>query len=161
MRIEAVVVNASPLISLFRSGQSNLLPRLFNRIVIPEAVFKEVALDERHDPAARELGTQMWPIRESVTPSPRVEAWNLGAGETAVLSFALAAPPVRAIIDDAAARRCARTLAVPMLGTGGVLVLAKRRGLLPSVAEGLEKLRNAGLWWSDDLVSLLKMEAGE
>jgi hypothetical protein len=29
------------------------------------------------------------------------------------------------------------------------------------VAEGLEKLRNAGLWLSDDLVKLLKMEAGE
>ena len=161
MRIEAVVVNASPLISLFRSGQSDLLPRLFSRIVVPESVWKEVALDERNDAAALELGTQIWPIRESVTASPRVEAWNLGAGETAVLSCALASPPVRAIIDDASARRCARTLSIPMLGTGGVLLLAKRRGLLPSVAEGLEKLRNAGLWLSDDLVKLLKMEAGE
>jgi len=96
-----------------------------------------------------------------VTSSPRVEAWNLGAGETAVLSYALASPPVRAIIDDASARRCARTLSIPMLGTGGVLLLAKRRGLVPSVAEGLERLRTAGLWLSDDLVRLLKMEAGE
>ena len=52
MRIEAVVVNASPLISLFRSGQSDLLPRLFSRIVVPESVWKEVALDERNDAAA-------------------------------------------------------------------------------------------------------------
>lgn len=134
---------------------------MFSRIVVPDAVWKEVALDERHDAAALGLGAQTWPIRESVTPSPRVEAWNLGAGETAVLSFALVAPPVRAIIDDAAARRCARTLGVLALGTGGVLLLAKRRGLLPSVAAGLEKLREAGLWLSDDLVSLLKGEAGE
>ena len=35
MPIDAVVVNASPLISLFRSGQAELLPQLFNRIVVP------------------------------------------------------------------------------------------------------------------------------
>lgn len=161
MRIEAVVVNASPLITLFRSGQANLLPRLFDQVVVPEAVWKEVALDEWDDAAARELGAQSWPIRKDVPPSPRVDAWNLGAGETAVLSYALAHPPLRTIIDDADARRCARTLGIPILGTGGVLLLAKRRGLLPSVAEGLEKLRNAGLWLSDDLVTLLKTQAGE
>jgi len=66
MRIEAVVVNASPLITLFRSGQADLLPRLFSRIVVPEAVWKEVALDEWSDAAARELSKQSWPVRESV-----------------------------------------------------------------------------------------------
>lgn len=161
MRIEAVVVNASPLISLFRSGQADLLPRLFNRIVIPEAVWKEVAVDERDDAAACELGVQTWPIRETVVNSQRVEAWNLGAGETAVLSYALAHPPLRAILDDADARRCARTLGVPILGTCGVLLLAKRRGLLPSLVTGLEKLRDARLWLSDDLIKLLKTQAEE
>jgi predicted nucleic acid-binding protein len=161
MRIEAVVINASPLITLFRSGQAALLPKLFNRIVVPEAVWKEVVLDEWDDTVVRELGAQTWPIRENVTISPRVEAWNLGAGETAVLSHALANPTLRAIIDDADARRCARTLGIPILGTGGVLLLAKRRGLLPSVAEGIEKLRNGGLWLSDDLIKLLKAQAGE
>jgi predicted nucleic acid-binding protein len=66
MRIEAVVINASPLITLFRSGQADLLPRLFKRIVVPEAVWQEVTVDEREDRAARELGQQSWPIREHV-----------------------------------------------------------------------------------------------
>jgi predicted nucleic acid-binding protein len=48
-----------------------------------------------------------------------------------------------------------------MLGTGGVLLLAKRRGLLHSVTGGLEKLRRAGLWLSDDIVKVLKSQAGE
>jgi predicted nucleic acid-binding protein len=69
------------------------------------------------------------------------------------LSYALANSGVRAVVDDADARRCARTLGIPLLGTGGVL-LAKRRGQLPSVAEGLAKLRGARLWLSDDLVRL-------
>ncbi len=41
MRIDAVVINASPLITLFRSGQADLLPRLFSHIVVPEAVWQE------------------------------------------------------------------------------------------------------------------------
>lgn len=161
MRIDAVVVNASPLIALFRSGQADLLPRLFNRVIVPEAVWKEVVVDERDDAAARGLGIHVWPLREHVANSPRVEAWNLGAGETEVLSYALAHPPLRAVVDDADARRCAKTLGIPLLGTGGILLLAKRRGLLPSLADGLNRLRNAGLWLSDDLIDLLKAQAGE
>jgi predicted nucleic acid-binding protein len=39
--------------------------------------------------------------------------------------------------------------------------LAKRRGLVPSVLNPIQALRNAGLWLSDDLVNLLKRQAGE
>ena len=103
MRIDAVVINASPLITLFRSDQADLLPRLFTHIVVPEAVWQEVVLDEWEewaDRAARELSTQSWPVRAEVTSSPRVAAWEFGAGEAAVLSHALANPPLRAMIDD-------------------------------------------------------------
>jgi len=161
MRIEAVVLNSSPLITLFRSGQAGLLPQLFNRIVVPEAVWQEVTAAETTDPASRELGAQSWARRGDVSPSPRVEAWNLGPGETAVLSYALTHAGVRAVIDDADARRCAKTLEIPMLGTGGVLVLAKRRGLIASVTEALNALRQVGLWLPDDLVDMLRAQAGE
>lgn len=160
MWIDAVVINASPLITLFRSGQESVLPRLFSRIVVPEAVWQEVVA-ERDDAAARGLLNQTWLIREEVAVSSRVRDWNLGRGETAVLSRALAEPPLRAVIDDMDARRCAQALGIPMFGTGGLLVLAKRRGLLPSVGEALTRIRAAGLWLSDDVVALLKAQAGE
>ena len=161
MRIDAVVVNASPLIALYRSGHADLLPSLFAHIVVPEAVWQEVVMDEWEDAVARELSQQSWPVRLAVAISPRVAAWELGGGETAVLSHALANPPLRAVIDDMDARRCAKTLNIPMLGTGGLLVLAKRRGLLPSVSEGIERLRQSGLWLSDDIAQILKTQAGE
>nr|WP_319566427.1 hypothetical protein [uncultured Rhodoferax sp.] len=67
--------------------------------------------------------------------SPRVAARSLGAGETAVLSYALAHAPLRAVIDDMDARRCAQTLGIPIFGTGGLLVLAKRRVLRAQAGE--------------------------
>lgn len=161
MRIDAVVINASPLIALFRSAQADLLPRLFDLVVIPNAVWQEVVVESHDDAAARGLIAQTWPVRDQVQISSRVAAWNLGAGESSVLSYALTYPLLRAVIDDADARRCARTLGIPILGTGGILLLAKRRGVLASVSEGLDKLRDAGLWLSDELIDLLKNQAGE
>jgi predicted nucleic acid-binding protein len=78
-----------------------------------------------------------------------------------VLSRALDEPSLRAVIDDLDARRCAQALAIPMLGTGGVLLLAKRRGLIASVGESLDKIRAAGLWLSDEVVALIQSQAGE
>jgi len=77
------------------------------------------------------------------------------------LSLSLKTPDCGAIVDDRAARRCAQSLGIVTLGTGGVLVLAKRRGLIPTVSSRIQLLRDAGLWLSDDLVNLLKQQAGE
>lgn len=161
MRIDRIVVNASPLIALLRSGQDDLLPRLFTEVFVPDAVWFEVVAPGRDDAAATGLASRSWVIRCAADPAPGVGEWNLGAGETSVLSYALANPPIRAVVDDADARRCCRTLGIPMLGTGGILLLAKRRGILPSVETGLEGLRAAGLWLSDEVVTMLKRQAGE
>jgi predicted nucleic acid-binding protein len=42
MQINHMVLNASPLICLFKSGLHDLLPALFQNILIPEAVKNEV-----------------------------------------------------------------------------------------------------------------------
>ena len=46
MRIERVVVNASPLICLGKSGLSEILPALFSDIIVPAAVHKEISAKE-------------------------------------------------------------------------------------------------------------------
>src|ERR1700749_942167 len=112
VKIEKAVVNASPLILLFKSGLADLLPRLFVEVFVPEAVWKEVMASGESDAAASQLPRTSWLRRASQTIAPEVLAWNLGDGESEVLSFALARPEYRALIDDHAARSCARTLGV-------------------------------------------------
>ena len=160
MPISQVAINASPLIVLFKSGQSDLLPKLFETIIIPQAVYNEITA-VKSDVAATQLPTATWYSQTAVQIDPAIVAWDLGAGESAVLSFALANPAYRAMVDDTAARRCARALGIATLGTGGAIVLAKRRGLIPSVSAPLQQLKEAGLWLSDDVVHLLKQQAGE
>ena len=161
MRIEKVVVNSSPLIVLFRSGQADLMPQLFKKIVVPEQVYAEVLAGGEDDAAKTTLPRTEWITLEKVDITLPVAAWNLGNGESAVFSYAVKASEYRAIVDDLAARRCARAFGIQTLGTGGLLVLARRRGLISSVKDGVKRLRDSGLYLSETVVQLLISEAGE
>lgn len=162
MHIKQVVINASPLILLFRSHLESLLPALFDEICLSEAVWSEVTGGGYRDESVSGLINAEWAKKVKVSGiSPIVAAWDLGIGESEVLSFAMEHPEFRAMVDDKAARRCAKTLGIQTLGTGGMLVLAKRRGLVESVADALDNLRKTGLWMSEELVDLFLEEADE
>jgi len=90
-----------------------------------------------------------------------VAAWDLGQGESAVISFALENPGFWAVIDDREARRCATALHCRHTGTLGIIVLAKRRGVIPTIRGYLERLKEAGLWLSDELVDQVSRKSGE
>ena len=162
MWVEKVVVNASPLICLFRAGLEGILGTLWTSVAVPDAVWNEVLAGPKRDRAASLLGAAPWARKVRVpAAAPLVANWDLGPGESAVLTFALENPGHFAIVDDAEARRCAKALGVPRLGTGGVLILAKHRGVISSVADALASLRASGLWLSDAIVAALKAQAGE
>lgn len=68
---------------------------------------------------------------------------------------------VPCVVDDDYARRCARVMGVKTLGTCGVILLAKRRGIISCVKPALDALRTAVLWLSDSLIQTILKEAGE
>lgn len=159
---DRVIVNASPLIVLFKGGLADILPRLFGEVLVPDAAWREVIAGSIADAAARQLTQSSWARRTITTiTDPVITAWNLGAGEAEVSSLAFTHSGSRAMVDDTAARACARTLGIKTLGTGGALVLAKRAGIITSVGSSLQSLRDAGIWLSDEVVRLLEQQAGE
>jgi len=162
MSIDRVVVNASPLICLFKSGFQDLLPALFQEISVPEAVLSEVTASGKNDFPSEQLAKQLWLRKESKIPLDlRVAAWDLGRGESEVISFALLNPSYRVVLDDREARRCADTLGCKCIGTAGILVLARRSNLLPSLREAFAKLSNSGIWLSRELIEELCRIEGE
>lgn len=157
-----VVINASPLITLFKSQQAELLPALFTEILVPQGVWDEVLAGGAEDLAAQRLPKADWAKAVALDGLvTAVAAWDLGKGESEVLSLAAERQDYVAIVDDRAARRCGASLGIKTLGTGGLLILAKRRGLISEVSSGLQALQDAGLWMSGSLVALLKEQAGE
>jgi predicted nucleic acid-binding protein len=88
-------------------------------------------------------------------------AWDLGAGETAVISYVAANPGWTAILDDGAARRCARAFDIPVKGTLAVVLLAKQRKLIPSARTLLGQLRNNGFRIEENLLIVALRTIGE
>jgi predicted nucleic acid-binding protein len=152
------VVNASPLISLSRIGEVHLLSALAAEVIIPDGVLGELSKGTVPLGAA-DLGRHRAVRVEQIHPI--VAAWDLGPGEAEVLSYAASSPGFIAIIDDRAARRCASALRVPTRGTLGVILEAKRCGLVSAVAPLIEQLQKAGLFLSDEIVARALRSAGE
>lgn len=158
MSIDRFAINASPLITLYRARLEWLLPRLFERVLVPEAVWLKVVSPDHADPVSSKLSTADWAIRQPVAVRAEVAAWNLGAGETALLSLGMTERGVKTILDDRSARRCTRVLGISVMGTAGVVVLARKRGLIPSTEQALRQLQVAGAWLSESLITQLAAE---
>lgn len=156
------VVNASPVILLGKAGVVHLLPSLCDELVIPAGVVGEVQQGRLADAGRAWLAGDG---ARFVRPAPPLHSalalWNGGAGEAEVISWALAHPGFRAVLDDRAARRLATLQGVPILGSLRAIVMAKERGLIPQARPALEKLRGAGAYVSDDLIERAIALAGE
>jgi uncharacterized protein len=135
-----VVGDASPLIALGRIGRLDLLRQMFGTLVVPEAVWNEVTACSPQRAGVIEVLQSSWIQRRGVS------------------DFALARE-IKAdvlLIDERLGRSAARRLGLTISGLVGVLIEARRSGLLPDASQVVEDLRtNAGFWISDALANLI------
>lgn len=123
----------------------HVLPALAKPITVPPSVQEELRI-------GRELGLNLPDLRSLDwivvrLPSSSVVlplVTDLGPGEREVLALALETPDSICVLDDALARQVARTLQLRFTGTLGVLIDAKRGGLLPAIRPLLEQLDSLG-----------------
>jgi predicted nucleic acid-binding protein len=157
-----VVADAGPLIALGRIGRLDLLRPILGEVLAPEAVLAECLVEPLRPGALAivDAVARGWLHR---TPDPRPEEPPfavLGVGESAAIRLARAAA-VPVLMDDRAGRSVARNLGVAVIGSGGVLLAAKQRGLIDAVAPVLEALRANGYHLSTALVRAILDRAGE
>jgi predicted nucleic acid-binding protein len=149
---ERWIVYASPLIALANVKQENLLFELADEIAVPNAVAIEIMAGPPQDLARQLIEKNQIPILKSTATPLELAAWDLGAGETDVLSFAITHPGWTAILDDGLARKCAAGFSIPVKGTLAVVILAKLHGLIESAADLMRELQNNGFRIRDDIV---------
>jgi predicted nucleic acid-binding protein len=139
------VVNASPLIVLAKAGSLSLLDEPGARVLVPEAVAREVLTGPRDDPARRQLEAG-WGERVAAKQVPaEIVEWGLGAGESEVLAVAQQRPGAVAVLDDAEARACARALGLRITGTLGLIARAQRMKRIPDARRVIDAVIRAGL----------------
>jgi predicted nucleic acid-binding protein len=155
------VVDASPLIHLSRTRNIHFLTTLGPTILVPAPVYREV-LAKDSDHSARIVQETSWFAHVPASQIPaEISRWDLGAGESAVLAWALSHPGSIAVLDDAKARRLARALRLPMIGTLGLVVRAKRHGLIPLARPIVESLIAHGMYLSPPVLQEALAIVGE
>ena len=160
---ETVVVNASPLIFLGRAQRLELLRLLSGRVLVPEMVSAEILRRGERDAAVSALtnAAEWIEIVEAPEIPPSIQAWGLGPGESAVLALSLQEGNATAVLDDLAARRCAAALGVPLRGTLGIVLAAKRQGRIQAARPVLEDLLRTGLYLSRPVLDEALLRVGE
>ncbi len=161
--VRIVVTDAGPLIALAKSGYLHLLPALFGEILIPLSVKNELRLEEER-PGTALLGRSIQgnPAYRIVAAQsiPEELAELLDPGESEAIALA-EENKCLLLIDERKGRGVARKRGISFVGTGGLLVAAKKYGHIDHVAEVLENLRRCGYRLADALcVEILRM-AGE
>ncbi len=139
----AVVSDSSPFVYLAVLGRFGLLRTIYDRVLIPVAVWEEVAVQGgvRSEAALlRQAHAEGWVRVEQAVGiiSPAMKKLDDGEREAILLAKSKGA---LLIIDEARGRAVAEELGVTCTGTIGVLVEAKLRGLIPSLRPELERLR--------------------
>lgn len=114
------------------------------------------------DPSLHSLKALEWLRIEPDLPLPEeIAGWDLGAGESQVLAYADVNSQFEAVLDDLQARRCARALRILTTGTLGIILRAKKRGLVPRARPIVEELIQTGMYLDPDLVESTLAEVGE
>jgi len=158
-----VISNSSPLVNFSSLGQLDLLRQLYGEIVIPEAVHQEVVVGGRGYPGRAALKQANWIVRELVNDRTAVAALHpLGRGEAEAIILAVENPGSLLLMDDRRGRLTALNMGVNIIGTVGVLLLAKKKGLIPVIAPEIERLQtHVGFRRREDLKIRVLQEAGE
>lgn len=108
------------------------------------------------DPAA-----YPWMEIRATTRATALDPFELGAGEHAALSLALETGECLVLLDDGAARAAAKAFSLPTTGTLGILLLAKERALIATVASLLATLEQRGFRITDQVRTHVLTLAGE
>jgi predicted nucleic acid-binding protein len=131
-----VVSDSSPLITLARAEQLDLLPGFFEQVAVPREVYEEVAVAGSGLPGADEVRRASWihvktdPLQlsaEAMTPCA-----GLGAGERSAIYLALSLGADIILIDEERARRAAKAVGLSVAGSIAVL---ERGARLKKVAD--------------------------
>jgi predicted nucleic acid-binding protein len=142
------VVNASPLIILGKIGRLSFLTQLAESLVVPAGVAYELAAGPENDPARQWIaGPGKDHVRDVGNVDPFVAGWDLGRGESHVLTWALRHPGSEVLLDDFAARKCAAALSiVPMCWRHSITLPARIGNRSDRCLVSLDRPRRAGLW---------------
>lgn len=156
-----VISNTTPILSLLKINKLLILKQVYGEVIIPFAVYEEIEKG-KEKPYYKDLSKLDWiKIVKISNPKALLFFADLDKGEAEVLILAQELNADLVIIDEVLGRGYAKQMNIRLTGTLGVLLRAKKKGLLLSVKELLKELENKGSWFSPKLLSMVLELANE
>jgi len=159
-----VVSDASILINLAVTKQLELLKSLYNKVVIPDAVFNEIAVKGAGKPGAQEIQMLDWLEVKSCQDVNMVNNLlnEIDLGEAEAITLSLEVQANLLLIDEKLGRQKAKEFNIKTIGLLGLLLDAKNQGVVSSVATMMDRLRvEANFRIGESLYQQVKKLAGE
>lgn len=161
-----VICDTGPLIALAKLNHLELLTKLApDGVFIPPIVQRELWAKTGFESQVLDTALDSFiqlRIPENVPTAADFATRNLDEGEKQAIRLAASiTEPLFLLLDDNAGRKAAQQLQLTITGTAGLLISAKKKGLVPAVMPLLETLRNEGYWLSDDLLAVVRNKVGE
>jgi predicted nucleic acid-binding protein len=156
-----IVSDTSPIIALAACEKLDVLDSMFKKVCIPQAVFNELTIPDK--PQAAEIAK--W-ARGRIVPAINTAAiaafsLSLDPGESEALSLYWEIAADYMLIDEKRGRIIAARNGIKIIGTMGVLLLAKQKGLVPVIKPSLDMLMQTGFRVSDMFYRHILERAGE
>ena len=154
-----LVADASALIALSVCDGLALLDALFGDVVVPEAVYREVAVAGK--PESVRLQSYLQGKVRSVNMQNFVYLDAFAdAGETAAMLLYKEIAADYLLVDDKRGRKVAKINQIKTIGSLGVLLQAKRAGLIPAVAPMLNLIERSAVFLNKELLNTVLELAG-
>lgn len=156
------VTDTSALIFLAKISRLELLQLGVQEVLVPSEVLAEVHAGPADVMKHIEAHLGTW-LRECNASWNREVSFTrqLGKGEAAVLRQAICLNVRSVVLDDMVARKVARQLGLEPVGTLGILLAARKKGLITNLQGELESLKACGFWISTGVEREVLREAGE
>jgi uncharacterized protein len=152
------VSNTSPLILLEKTDHLWILEKLFTKVLIPPAVDREWLRP----------GGYVLPQWLSVTALSRQAAsvaeglhQKIDVGEAEAIALFSTTKADWLLLDDLKGRTQAASMGLPVIGTVGILIIAKKKGLIPAIRPVLNILKKHRFYLSDEVLAKALALTGE
>ena len=155
-----LVADCSALIALSICNQLELLEQIFGQVVVPEAVYLEATKPNKKQ--AQQIKTFLDGKIHKVNMDNYVYLDGFAdAGETEAMLLYKQIQADKLLIDDQRGRKVAKINNIDTIGSLGILLVAKQRGLIKEITPLLSLLENSDIYLSKYLIASVLELANE
>lgn len=161
-----VISDSSTLIHLASIEKLDLLREFYDIVTISAAVWREVVIEGEKHPGAVEVQQayqdnwiEVLELEDQTLLRLLKQDLHEGEAETIALALELEADLV--LLDETEARKAAELYQLQKTGVVGLLIRGKLEGIITSLQQALDQLREGGFWIHDDLYERALKTVGE